>query len=63
MRLENCLMCIRLQSAYYKHQRIMSLFKTAQKIDFFVSCSRTDKCTNILVTLPEDVTYLNASEP
>ena len=41
----------------------MSLFKTAQKIDFLVSFSRTDKCTNILVTLPEDVTYLNASEP
>ena len=54
---------MRLQSAYYKHQRIMSLFKTAQKIDFLASCSCTDKCTNILATLPEDVKYLNASEP
>ena len=36
----------------------MSLFQTAQKIDFFVPCSFTDKCINILGMLPEDITYL-----
>ena len=41
MCLTNCLICIRLQSVYYTRQRTMSLFKTAQKIHFFVPCSCT----------------------